>query len=204
MSRSAAGILRRALLVAAMGLLALIMYAATNFAGFSTRSEPTAIERLVARAVRRMGIPSKARNAVNPVPFSTTVWAQARAHFADHCATCHANDGSGRTELGENLYPRAPDMRLSDTQELTDGELYWIIENGIRLTGMPAGGGGGGNDTDTWTLVHFIRRLNELTPDHITEMKALNPRTRAEFEEEREDDAFLEGKEAETPAHHSH
>src|SRR3979490_1153268 len=99
--------------------------------------------------------------------------AEARAHFADHCAICHANDGSGNTEIGRNLYPRAPDMRLVATQRLTDGEIYWIIENGARLTGMPAWGDGSAQDVDTWKLVYFIRHLNHLTPDDLKEMAAL-------------------------------
>ena len=82
------------------------------------------------------------RDTPNPVSFSDAVWVESRAHFADHCAGCHANDGSGNTEVGRNLYPRAPDMRLAETQRLTDGELYWIIENGVRLTGMPPGATG--------------------------------------------------------------
>src|SRR5207247_5909710 len=55
-------------------------------------------------------------------------------------SSCHANDGSGQTEMGQHLYPRVPDMRLARTQELTDGELFAIIEDGVRFTGMPAWG----------------------------------------------------------------
>ncbi len=51
---------------------------------------------------------------------------EAREHFADHCALCHGNDGSGKTEMGQNLYPKPPDMRQAQTQNLTDGELYYI------------------------------------------------------------------------------
>lgn len=172
-------------------------YTVATLGGLSARNPPTAIERGVARTARRLAVPAQAWRASNPVPFSADVWAQSRAHFADHCASCHANDGSGRTELGQSLYPKAPDMRLADTQNLGDGELYWIIENGIRLSGMPAWGTGGDNDTDTWMLVHFIRHLNELTPAHVSAMEALNPRTRAEFEEEKEDEQFLSGHTAE-------
>jgi mono/diheme cytochrome c family protein len=68
------------------------------------------------------------------------VLSAARSHFADHCASCHGNDGSRKTEIGWNLYPKAPDMRLPETQNLTDGEIYYIIHNGIRLTRMPAWG----------------------------------------------------------------
>jgi mono/diheme cytochrome c family protein len=59
-------------------------------------------------------------------------------HFADHCASCHANDGSGDTELGRNLWPKAPDMRAAPTQRLTDASCFYIIEHGVRFTGMPA------------------------------------------------------------------
>ncbi len=164
--------------------------------GLSTRTEPTAFERLVARIARQAAVPRRAKQAVNPVSFSAEVWNDARAHFADHCASCHANDGSGDTAVGRNLYPRAPDMRLTATQRLSDGELYWIIENGVRLTGMPAWGAGGDRDMDSWKLVHFVRRLKDLTPSDLEEMKALNPKTDAEREEEREDERFLAGSDA--------
>ncbi len=42
--------------------------------------------------------------------------------------------------MGRNMYPPAPDMRLAETQQMTDGELFYIIQNGVRLTGMPAWG----------------------------------------------------------------
>jgi len=84
-------------------------------------------------------------------------------------------------------------MRLAATQQLTDGELYWIIANGVRLTGMPAFGSGAANDQDTWKLVHFIRRLNQLSAEQVSEMEALNPRSPAEMEQERADQDFLAG-----------
>jgi mono/diheme cytochrome c family protein len=188
----------------ALALVAIVVYTWWTFDGFSARSQPSAVERGIARAVRRLAIPTRAREARNPVAFSAEVWEESRVHFADHCATCHANDGSGQTELGQNLYPKAPDMRLSDTQRLSDGELYWIIENGIRLTGMPAWGRGDGNDSDTWKMVHFIRHLTELTDEHLESMKPFNPTTRAELDEEREDDAFLAGEDIRPPARSGH
>jgi mono/diheme cytochrome c family protein len=172
--------------------------------GFSARVEPSVGERLLARAARRWAVPRAAREAANPIAFSPEVLSESRAHFADHCASCHANDGSGNTEMGQNLYPRAPDMRQSATQTLTDGELYWIIENGIRLTGMPAWGRGGPDDADTWKLVHFSRRLKDLSRDEIKAMQALNPKTPGELEEERNDERFLAGEAEDAPSPHAH
>jgi mono/diheme cytochrome c family protein len=136
--------------------------------------------------------------------------AEARAHYADHCAGCHANDGSGQTPVGQNMYPKSPDMRLSDTQRLTDGELYYLIQNGIRLTGMPAWGQSGDEqDADSWKLVHLLRHLKDLTPEEISEMKAQNPKGPADLAEEKQEEDFLRGgaEPSDTPvstAPHSH
>ena len=173
--------------------------------GFSARTAPTRVERVIVRALHRLSVPSRARNASNPVAYSPEVWAESRAHFADHCASCHSNDGRGDTELGRNLFPRAPDMTQEATQEKTDGELYWIIENGIRLTGMPAWGKGGSDDMDTWKLVHFIRHLKHLTPEQLKEMAAANPRSPSEIQEEKDNERFLAGEDvapASPPPHH--
>ena len=170
--------------------------------GFSARDEPSWAETFVARRIRTLAVPARARNAENPLSPTPEVLAAARGHFADHCATCHANDGSGQTTLGQNLYPKAPDMRLDDTQRLTDGELYYVIQNGIRMTGMPAWGEQGNEkDEDGWGLVHLIRRLSELTPAQLKEMEKLNPKTAHELEEERLDEEFLRsGSEPAEPA----
>ena len=106
--------------------------------GFSAREEPTYVETWIARGLRRVATPRDARDAQNPVAATPEILAEARAHFADHCALCHGNDGSGQTDIGRSLYPKAPDLRQAETQSLSDGELFYIIHNGIRLTGMPA------------------------------------------------------------------
>src|SRR5215510_2646480 len=106
--------------------------------GLSARAKPSGLETVLARNARHLAIPSGARQAQNPVMDSTEGQRDARLHFADHCAVCHGNDGSGDTAIGNGLYPKPPDLRLPATQNLTDGELFWIIENGVRFTGMPA------------------------------------------------------------------
>lgn len=162
--------------------------------GVSARDEPTALEAFVAKRLRRMAMPGRARGLQNPVPLSDEILSEARAHFADHCAQCHGNDGRGDTPIGRNLYPRAPDMSASATQSLSDAELFYIIKNGIRLTGMPAWGEDTPHDDrESWMLVHFIRHLPEITPEEIEDMKGLNPRTRAEWQEEQEIEEFLRG-----------
>jgi mono/diheme cytochrome c family protein len=100
-------------------------------------------------------------------------------HFARYCAMCHDDDGSGRNApLGRGLFPKPPDMRTSLTQELTDGELFYIIENGVRFTGMPAFGSEPpteAGDRLAWQLVRFIRHLPRLTREEIARIESLSP-----------------------------
>ena len=162
--------------------------------GFSTRTQPSSLEAVVARTVRSMAIPRDAREKRNPWAERATpeVLAAARAHWADHCALCHANDGSGNTEIGENLYPKATDMRLPATQDLADGELYYIIRNGVPLTGMPAWGDPSlEQDDESWQLVSFIRHLPNITPQELQEMERMNPKSEAQRAEERAVEEFL-------------
>lgn len=194
------------LLVVVVALLATAVSVLLINRGFSARDEPTRIEAYVARQVRHLAVPRGARELRSPVAFGPEILEEARAHFADHCASCHANDGSGQTEIGENLYPKAPDMRLPATQSLSDGELFYIIENGIRFTGMPAWGAGKSEHADeSWKLVLFIRHLPALTPEELEEMKTLNPKSRDEWREEEEIRRFLEGEDkAPSPPSHTH
>jgi len=186
--------MRRNRVVSLLAVAAVVLVVAGAVAavrrGFSARDQPSALETYVARTARRLAVPSKAKGEKNPFTGSPELMAEARAHFADHCAICHANNGSGNTEIGRNLYPKAPDMRLAQTQNLTDGELYYTIHNGIRLTGMPAWGTEE-RDDDSWKLVLFIRHLPQLTPAEERAMEAFNPKAPAEKQEELEEEQFL-------------
>jgi mono/diheme cytochrome c family protein len=144
--------------------------------GFSTQDQPSSLETAIARAVRNWSIPSNTKNAKNPYPATPQNIQSGLEHFADHCAICHANDGSGNTEMGPNMYPEPPDMRLAATQNLTDGEIFYIINNGVRLTGMP-GWGRSHTAEETWKLVLLIRHLPQLSPEEKKEMEKLNPKS---------------------------
>jgi len=170
--------------------------------GFSAREQPTPMERWAARKAREMAMPADAKYRMNPIANSPEVIAEAGAHWADHCFSCHANDGSGNTAMGKNLYPPAPDMRLLATQQLTDGELFYIIQNGIRLTGMPAWGTGASHDEeDSWKLVHFIRHLPQLTLEEKRAIEKLNPKSADELREEEEEEKFLRGEDSNETSH---
>ena len=182
------------LLVGALGVVMLIR---TTRHGFSALDEPTAIEAVMARTMRRLSVPSDLRGRRNPLAVTPEVLAEGRDHFADHCATCHGNDGKGQTAMGQKFYPRVPDMTSEETQSQSDGELYATIENGIRLTAMPAFGNGTAESArGSWALVHFIRHLPAITEEELSTMEQMNPKPRAEWERMREEEAFLTGEES--------
>src|SRR5262245_60004236 len=196
--------LRNGILFVVLAGFAVLAWSALS-RGFSARSQPGWAETMVARRLRYLAIPRAARDATNPIPATPEVLAEAMAHFADHCAFCHSNDGSGNTEMGQGLYPKAPNMKLRETQGLTDGELFYIIHNGIRFTGMPAFGpqDGSAADADSWKLVHFIRRLPDISDAELELMQTMNPKSPHELEEEEATRRFLEGEDAE-PAEQIH
>jgi predicted CXXCH cytochrome family protein len=144
--------------IAAIFTLALIIHH-----GFRASAFPPRWEIRVARAVRNASIPRHESQLKNPVSQDPLALQQGRDTFLTHCSICHGTDGSGRTPVGTNLYPRVPDLRDSATQDLTDGDLHYIIENGVQLTGMPAGvAHHAASSDDSWPLVAFIRTLRPL------------------------------------------
>jgi mono/diheme cytochrome c family protein len=183
------------LFLLAIGALGVGAYTMHNMMqrGFSTRAEPMPMEKALATTICERAIPSRYTTMKNPVTITPEVIHEGMAHWADHCATCHANNARGDTMYGKMMYPRPPDMRQKDTQEMSDGELYYTIKNGVRLSGMPAFGDPGDDDTDSWKLVAFIRHLPQLTSAEETEMQRLNPKSPDEIQEEKEEEDFLKG-----------
>lgn len=146
--------------------------------GFSCMAQPTKMETYLATTMRMMAMPARAKSKINPYAAGMTPMElrMASEHFAGHCAVCHNNNGDGQTDFGKDLYPHPPDLRKPGTQKLTDGQLYYMIRNGIRLSGMPAWS----MDTpqETWALVSFIRHLPKLTPAQLARMRRYDPKTK--------------------------
>jgi len=179
--------------VLALVVVVLVLVVIVLASNMTARATPGTSETWIATRLRSLAMPRDERRQLNPFVANESILKEAREHFADHCASCHANDGSGDTALGRNLSPRAPDMRLAATQSKSGAELYYVIHNGIRFSGMPAWGAEG-KDDDSWKLVLFIRHLPQLTTDEIKEMQKYNPKSDAERTEEQEEEDFLQGK----------
>jgi hypothetical protein len=73
-------------------------------------------------------------------------------------------------EIGQGLNPGAPDLTLARVQGRTDGQLFWIVSNGIRMTGMPAFSPTHG-ENEIWQVVAFVRHLPEITDEETTQLK---------------------------------
>jgi mono/diheme cytochrome c family protein len=185
------GVLVTAGVFVLVGVVGLVAFMST---GLTARPEPGPVETFFALGIRNFTISHHAKRFQNPIERSPEIIAAGRAHWADHCASCHANDGSGDTAMGRGLYPKPPDMRLARTQDLTDGELFYIIENGVRFTGMPGWGTGeASGESASWHLVHFIRHLPEISEPELEEMASLNPAPPAEIRQRLEEERFLRG-----------
>ena len=198
----------RRLILWALGLVFVSLLLAVVFvrgSGITAIREPWPLEERVAKAGWRYLIPREVRDATNPAPATAEVITQGLEHFADHCAVCHGNDGSGDTTIGRRIFPRAPDMRSARTQSLTDGELFYAIERGIPWTAMPGWETGTPEGAEeSWKLVRFIRHLPVLTPEELTAMEKLNPKSAGELARDREIDDFLKGSGSPTPKKGGH
>jgi len=171
---------------------ALALLVAFRGHGISAMRPPSALEERAARAAWRFLVPTRVKQETNPVAASDAVLIEAAEHWADHCAVCHGSDGRGSTKLSRHMYPPVPDFRASPTQSLTDGELFYAIEQGIPWTAMPACTTGTDEGArESWALVCFIRHAPSLTPAEITRIEGLLPKSPADLKQERDIEEFL-------------
>jgi len=129
--------------------------------GCTAHKQPSRVETALANAAKDVVIPIQAERKENPLPETEEVINQGRQVFLQSCALCHGADGHGETYLGRNMYPPAMDMTSPHVQHWSDAELFWIIQNGVRLTGMPSWESSI-SETDTWKLALFIHNLSHL------------------------------------------
>ena len=129
--------------------------------GLSAGTPPGRLERAVAARLVRLAIPADADRQQSPLAGRADAWRDARKHYLDHCAVCHGRDAKGNTEMGANMYPKVPDLTSAEVQGRSDGALFYIIQNGVRWTGMPAWKDEHSPE-ESWQLVAFIRKTPTL------------------------------------------
>jgi mono/diheme cytochrome c family protein len=129
--------------------------------GCTANKQPSREEASLANAAKDVTIPLEAGKMKNPLPGTDVVLSQGQEVFLGSCAQCHGADARGDTSIGRNMSPPAMDLSSPHVQHWSDAELFWIIQNGVRLTGMPSWKSTI-SDNDTWKLARFIHNLPHL------------------------------------------
>src|SRR5579883_1849351 len=145
---------------AGRGILLGVLIAAA--ASCSANKRPSKMETMLANAAKDVAIPIQATNLQNPFPANPETIERGQQVYQQSCALCHGADGHSATELGRGMYPPAMDLTSPHVQHWSDGDLFWIIQNGIRLTGMPAWNGAI-SEEDMWKLARFIHALPQIS-----------------------------------------
>jgi mono/diheme cytochrome c family protein len=127
-------------------------------AGCAADKQPSKGETSLANAAKDVTIPLEAGKMKNPLPETDEVVSQGQEVFLGSCAQCHGANARGDSDLGRNMNPPAMDLSSDHVQHWSDAELFWIIQNGVSLTGMPSWKSSI-SDTDTWKLARFIHNL---------------------------------------------
>jgi len=144
--------------------------------GCTAHKHPSGVETTLANMAKDVVIPIEAGEKKNPLPETDEVLSQGRQVFLESCALCHGPDGRGETYIGLNMYPPAMDMTSPHVQHWSDAGLFWIIRNGVRLTGMPSWQSSI-SENDTWKLARFIHNLPRL--DGASASTAVRPQAQA-------------------------
>ena len=152
------------LLLPALGALGAGIALTAGLVDFSAAKPAGRLEERVATFALNRSIARHAPKVANPVAGSPVAAAAGLALFKTHCVACHGAPGVDPTEAGASLNPPAPGLTLARVQARSDGELEWILSNGIRMTGMP-GFGASRSQEEVWQLVAALRLLPDLTPE---------------------------------------
>lgn len=144
-------------------LLVVVITLALRF-DLSALPEPGPKEVALATRARRLLVRRASRHDVPLPPVeSAEGLAEGKTRYGVECAACHGMDGRGLTDNGRWMYPRAADLNSPSVQEYSDQELFWIVKNGIRLSGMPAFGRVE-SDERIWRIAQYIRSLRSTPP----------------------------------------
>ena len=151
--------MRQRILLTIVVLAAVLMGVAVMRFNLTALHEPGPAETRLANLSKSYFIYRASRHGIPPRPQDTKASIErGGSHYGLDCGICHADDGRAQRSPGQWMYPRATDLTSKQVQSYSDQELFWIIQNGIRFTGMPAFGGVETPD-HVWDLVNYVRTL---------------------------------------------
>lgn len=124
--------------------------------------EPGALETAAATKARNWFIGRAARGPLPAAPADNPAALNAGSGLFDmECTACHGQDGRTPTAIGKSMYPRVLDLGSVEVQNMTDRNLFWVVKNGIRLSGMP-GFAHINSDPEIWELTYYVRSLGRM------------------------------------------
>ena len=108
----------------------------------------------------------------NPLPDNVATLADGKEAFGHYCVACHGMDGQNTgVPFADHISPPIPSLASNEVQQYTDGQLKWILDNGIWPSGMP-GSKGTLSDDELWSIIRYLRHLppagSQGTPDMYT------------------------------------
>jgi len=126
--------------------------------------EPGHLETIVMTQAKHLLLHWSSRDVIPPATINLQAGIEEGDKlYATDCTMCHGSDGHSPTDNGRWMYPRASDLTSREVQDYSDRELFWIVKNGIRLSGMPAFGKVE-SDEHIWNLVNYVRTLRASRP----------------------------------------
>ena len=140
----------------------------------TAHEKPSTVETALANVAKDIVIPIETENLKNPLPSNQQVLSQGQQIYLQSCAICHGTDGHGASALGQGMYPPAMDLTSPHVQHWNDSQMFWIIQNGVRMTGM-ASWKATISAVDTWKLVIFVHDLPELDSTEAKNAKLREP-----------------------------
>lgn len=140
----------------------LLLSALASFALFALIGcgvkQPSSVETSVANGVKHH-LTVRNKGEKNPLPNTTETIAAGRKAFGYYCVSCHGLDGQATgVPFADRMSPPVPSLASAEVQSYTDGQLKWIIDNGVYPSGMPASKGML-SDEEIWSIIHFVRNL---------------------------------------------
>jgi mono/diheme cytochrome c family protein len=158
--------------VVGVAFVAFVAAAVVYTGSFNTAATvpPSRIEKRIATFALDKSVARRAPARKNPLPANAETLREGLREYRSHCLVCHGAPGVDPGPIGQGLNPGAPDLSLPRVQSRTDGQLFWITSEGIRMTGMPAFGPTEDAE-EIWHMVAFVRHLPELSDEEVAQLR---------------------------------
>ncbi len=154
-------------------LIAVVGFVYSGIFNVSAQWEDPALLRWLLASTREASVESRAENIKSPILGSATQIKNGFRSYREMCAVCHTPPGGTDSPIKQGLNPSPPNLAVAEDHAMTEAQLFWVIKNGIRMTGMPAWGPSH-DDAEIWDIVAFIKALPTIDAD---EYQRLNTQT---------------------------